>query len=252
MRFKNYQKEFDFLLRMVEDAENIISEGKIKVNEKGSDDLVTNLDLEVEKYIISNIKKEFPDFEIVSEEFNSSNGLSKNCFTIDPIDGTINFAKGMANWATEIACIKNGERVASIIYIPLVDEYYFAVKGEGAYLNEERIRVKPTSIGMSIYSISGSHNAYMFDICKNMSKYTRHFRSLGSISTTLSYVAKGALSGCILLSPTSWDLEPGLLICKEAGAVVKTNEEKHYVVVGFNEEYADLLYNVADETIKNY
>ena len=250
MKFKNYQKEFDFLLRMVEDAETIISEGKIKVNEKGSDDLVTNLDLEVENYIISNIKKEFPGFDIVSEEFNSLNSLSQNCFTIDPIDGTINFAKGMANWAIEMACIKNGERVASIIYMPLSDEYYFAVKGEGAYLNEEKIKVKPSSTTMSIYSVSGSHNKYLFEICQKMSNYTKHFRSLGSISATLAYIAKGALSGCILLSPTSWDLEPGLLLCKEAGAVIKTNEEKHYVAVGFNEEYANLLYNTADEIIK--
>ena len=171
MKFKNNQKEIDFLLRMVEDAETIISEGKIKVNEKGSDDLVTNLDLEVENYIISNIKKEFPDFDIVSEEFNCSKTLSQNCFTIDPIDGTINFANGMANWATEIACIKNGELVASIIYMPLLDEYYFAVKGEGAFLNEEKIKVKPSAISMSIYSVNGSHNKYMFDIYKKMSDY---------------------------------------------------------------------------------
>ncbi len=250
MKFKNYQKEFDFLLQMVDDAETIINDGKIKINEKGSDDLVTNLDLEVEKYIISNIKNEFPDFDIVSEEFNSSNSLSKNCFTIDPIDGTFNFARGMTNWATEICCIKNGERVASIIYIPLVDEYYFAVKGEGAYLNEEKIKVKPTPLNMSIFSVCGSHNEYVYEICNKMSAYSKHFRALGSISTTLAYIAKGALAGCILLAPTSWDLEPGLLICKEAGAIIKQNDEKHFIAIGFNEEYTNILYQIADETIK--
>ncbi len=246
MKFKNNQKELDFMLRMVEDAENLINDNKVKVNDKGEDDLVTNLDLEIENYIISNIKTEFPNFSVVSEEFNSSNALTPNCFTIDPIDGTINFANGLANWAIEMACVKNEETAASVIYMPMVEEFYFAVKGEGAYLNDEKIKVKQVPINRSIYAICGTGNN-IFEIHNKMRKHTKHYRALGAMSNTLAYTAKGAISGCILLSPTIWDLQPGLLLCKEAGAVIKRNEEKNFIVIGCNEEYANILYEAASE-----
>ena len=90
--------EIEFLKRIVKEAEKI-AEQKYEVHAKDDEgDLVTNLDLEIEKYLISEINKNYPDFDIVSEEFNTENKLTDNCFIIDPIDGTINFANGLPLW----------------------------------------------------------------------------------------------------------------------------------------------------------
>ena len=78
--------------------------------------LVTDLDWEIEQFLIGKIRESYPDFDIVSEEYNTNNEVTDNCFIIDPIDGTINFANKLPLWGIQIACIKDGKRVASVIY----------------------------------------------------------------------------------------------------------------------------------------
>ena len=148
-------KELEFLIRMVKESAEIIKNGKVEVKPKGKDDLVTNLDYEVEKYIISKIQKEYPEFDIVSEEFNSKKELTQNCFTIDPIDGTINFAHKLPFWAIQVSCIKNGETIVAVIYSPRTDELFYAVKNKGAFLNGERINISTLPLSKSLFTAHG-------------------------------------------------------------------------------------------------
>ncbi len=104
-------KDLKFLIELVKGASNLITdEFEVKAkDDKG--DLVTNFDYEIEKYMIDKIKSNYPDFSIVSEEYNSNECLTDNCFTIDPIDGTINFAKSIPLWGLQVACIRNKKHV---------------------------------------------------------------------------------------------------------------------------------------------
>lgn len=107
-------KELKFLIELVKNANLLIDDNfEIKAkDDKG--DLVTNFDYEIEKYIIKKIKEHYPEFSIISEEYNSEKVLTDNCFTVDPIDGTINFANNIPLWAIQIACIKNKKTCAAV------------------------------------------------------------------------------------------------------------------------------------------
>ena len=123
---KKMNKELKFLIDIVKEASKLITE-EFEVKAKDNKgDLVTNFDFEVEQFMINEIKKAYPNFNIVSEEFNSNEGLTDNCFTIDPIDGTVNFANNIPLWGIQVACVKNGKTVAAVIYLVKLDELYYA------------------------------------------------------------------------------------------------------------------------------
>ena len=96
-----------FLIETVKEAYIQIKDIEKEVSIKGTRDFVTNCDLLVEKYIIGKMKKEFPDIEILSEEFNFDKEKTKRYFVIDPIDGTINFASGLDIWGLQVAYFEN-------------------------------------------------------------------------------------------------------------------------------------------------
>ena len=115
---------------------------KLQVSKKGPSDFVTNSDLKTEKIIIDELTKGRPDYSIISEE----NGIKKNkdiknTFIIDPIDGTINFLHGIPHFATTIALKNENEIISGIIFDPIKDEMFYAEKNNGAFFNNQRIRV---------------------------------------------------------------------------------------------------------------
>ena len=115
---------------------------KLQVSKKGPRDFVTNADIKVEKIIINELKKARPNYSIISEE----NGIEKNkdknnSWIIDPIDGTINFLHGIPHFAISIALKSNNEIVCGLIFDPIKDEMFYAEKNNGAFYNNQRIRV---------------------------------------------------------------------------------------------------------------
>ena len=115
---------------------------KLQVSKKGPADFVTNADIKTEKIIIDELKKAKPNYSILSEENGlESNKDKENLWIIDPIDGTINFLHGIPHFAISIALMSNKEIVSGIIYDPIKDELFYAEKNNGAFLNNQRIRV---------------------------------------------------------------------------------------------------------------
>ena len=115
---------------------------KLQVSKKGPKDFVTNSDIKVEKIIIEELKKARPNYSIISEE----NGVEKNIdisnsWIIDPIDGTINFLHGIPHFAISIALKSNDEIICGLIFDPIKDEMFYAEKNNGAFFNNQRIRV---------------------------------------------------------------------------------------------------------------
>lgn len=228
-------KEIDFLKKIVLDA-NKISDKAFKVSSKGAEnDLVTNLDLEIEKFLISEIKKEYPNFEIVSEEYNTNNKITDNCFIIDPIDGTINFANNLPLWGIQVACVKGGKTIASVISLPRINEFYYADE-TGAYLNDKKININEVPIKNALYAIDGNNNLLCM---QRMRKYSSNRRNFGGVCVSMAFVASGRIHGAVFRSNKPWDYEPGLFLCKMAGASVKSIDGFH--AAAMNDEFLNIL-----------
>ena len=229
------RKEIDFLKEIVLKA-NDISKNAFEICNKGAEnDLVTNLDLEIEKFLIDEIKKEYPDFDIVSEEYNTNSQITDNCFIIDPIDGTINFANNLPLWGIQVACIRNGKTIASVISLPRMNEFYYADE-TGAYLNDKKISVNEVPIKNALYSIDGNNN---LPCMQRMRKYSSNRRNFGGVCVSMAFVASGRIHGAVFRSNKPWDYEPGLFISKMAGASVKSNDGFH--AAAMNEEFLNIL-----------
>ena len=115
---------------------------KLQVSIKGPTDFVSNADLKAEKIIIEELKKAKPNFSIISEEDGSEiNKDKKNTWIIDPIDGTTNFLHGVPHFAISIALKSEDEIISGLIYDPIKDEMFYAEKNNGAFFNNQRIRV---------------------------------------------------------------------------------------------------------------
>lgn len=224
-----------FLVRVVKRASRLIA-GKMKVQDKGEHgDLVTNFDFSVEKFIVDKLKKKYPDFDIVSEEFNSQKTLSKNCFTIDPIDGTVNFANGIPLWGIQVACVRDGQTCAAVIYLPRLKELYWA-DNDGAYLNGKRIHVKPKPLKNSIIVLPPIKKIEQY---KYILEEVPHFREFWAGSVHLAWTAAGKLDGFIFGKAKLWDIVPGMFLAKQAGAFVYQDEELH--IAASSKELFDLL-----------
>ena len=228
-------KDLEFLINLVKEASLLITDGMHVKAKDDKGDLVTNFDYEIEKFIIDNIKKNYPEFSIVSEEFNSENELTDNCFTIDPIDGTINFANEIPLWAIQVACIKNGKTVAAVIYLPKLNELYSADEG-GAFLNGNKINVNNLDIKHGVYNVEGPDK--MQGQVK-MSKISRHSRNFYCAAVNFAWTACGRLSGTIFIKDTAWDYVPGQFIVEKAGGVVYNEKRAH--IAANNKEFVNML-----------
>jgi len=211
-------KEREFLTSIIKEAAKLIA-GEMDINEKDDKgDLVTNFDFAVEKFLISKIQAEYPDFYIISEEFNPDNEAKGDYFTIDPIDGTINFAHNIPLWGIQVACVKNNKTIASAIYLPRFDEMYSADE-TGAYLNGQPIHVNSDDEFHGIYDIATSED--VLDE-KSIALRNMHSRDLWSSAVQRSWVACGKISAVLysLKDNYIWDITPGDFLIEQAGGVI--------------------------------
>lgn len=233
----NNDEILKFLIQIVKEASNLITD-KFSVSQKGDGwDLITNLDVDVEDFLISKIKEKYPDFDIVSEENNFNNSVTDNCFVIDPIDGTINFANNLPLWGIQVACVREGKPVASVIYLPRLNELYSADES-GAYLNGIRIKTNIVPIKNTLYAIDGTNN---LPIMEKVRPYSSGRRNLGAVCVSMAFVSCGRLHGALFRSDKPWDYTAGLFIAKMAGAI--TLDEPGFHGAAMSEEFLNILKN---------
>ena len=226
-----------FLKKIVKRASRLCDEEFISKDKDDKGDLVTTADLGVEKYIIKEFKKKFPNFDIISEEFNPNKNLTENCLIIDPIDGTINFAHGLPLWGIQVALRMKGEMVASVLYFPRLREMYHADES-GAFLNGKRIHVSNTPRDKALYLVEGGEKfAALTDL--NVSN-SRHWRYFCACCINHAWVAAGRLGGAILRKDNPWDYLPGQYLVQQAGGVVMNDDGAH--VVANSKEMAEILF----------
>ena len=228
-------KDLEFLIELVKDASLLIDdEFEVKAKDDNGD-LVTNFDYEIEKFIIDKIKQDYPSFSIISEEYNSDNELTDNCFTIDPIDGTINFAHNIPLWGIQVACIKNRKTCAAVIYLPKLNELYCADEN-GAFLNGNPISVNGCDVGKGLYTIEGPRNI-LGEL--KMKQFGKHYRDFHCAAVNFAYVACGRLSATNFVWDTLWDYVPGQFIVKQAGGVIYNNTKMH--IAANNEQFLEIM-----------
>ena len=192
---------------------------------KGDADLVTDADRASEKLIISRIRAQFPDHDIIGEEGFRRESGSPYKWYVDPLDGTTNFAHGFPVFCVSLGLEYMGELVAGVLYDPTRDELFSAEKGSGAYLNGKRIHVSKTSTLVESLLATGfpSHKRH-----KNPNIYFYHtitlrshgVRRAGSAALDLANVASGRVDGFWEFNLNPWDTAAGVVLVREAGGVV--------------------------------
>lgn len=219
------QKITKYLCGIVQQAAKITSQ-TFKVYSKDEfGDIVTDIDKAIETFLIDKLERKYPEYDIVSEEFNPDRTLTSHCFVIDPIDGSMNFAGGIPLWGIQIAAIENGEVVASVIYLPKVNEFYYA-DCDGAYLNGTRLEITPEiKYTKQVFAISGNSLPVIFQKGSQISH--RNFRCINSASVAYAWVAAGRLNGYCLCSDKKWDYIPGMYLVKMAGGYTQDASKHH-------------------------
>ena len=185
---------------------------KLQVSKKGPSDFVTNSDLKVEKIIIDELRNARPNYSIISEENGiEKNKDEKNTWIIDPIDGTINFLHGLPHFAISIALKSNNEIVSGLIFDPIKNEMFFAEKENGAFFNNQRIRVsKKNDINNCLFVTGG----------KIENELDLPYRKSGCAALDMAYVAAGRYDGYFQNDLNIWDIAAGIILVKEAGGLL--------------------------------
>lgn len=209
---------------------------QLQVSRKGPADFVSAADIKAEKTLRYELEKARPDFGFILEESGEiASKDGEHRWLIDPLDGTTNFLHGIPHFCINIAVEKFQKRpsgklrreiIAGITFDPIRDELFWAEKGQGAYLNERRLRVSGrTKLAESVISTGipvqgrSDHEAFLARLASIMDKVASVHR-MGSAALDLAYVAAGRYEGFWEEHLNAWDIAPGLLLVREAGGYV--------------------------------
>ena len=189
---------------------------KLQVSIKSPTDFVSSADTKAEKIIIQELLKAKKNYSVISEEIGIINNKnSENIWIIDPIDGTTNFLHGIPHFAISIALKSNNEIIAGVIYDPIKDEMFYAEKNNGAYYNNQRIRVsKKKKLEDCLFATGGNISE------KNKTNTNIIIRRSGSAALDMAYVAAGRFDGYFQKNLNIWDIAAGIIIIKEAGGII--------------------------------
>ena len=205
-------------------------------------DVVTRADKQGEAFLLEQIQKLFPGHGILGEESGAHTGTGDYLWVLDPLDGTNNFSQGLPVFTVSIGLHYKGETVLGVVYAPYLNEMYTAVKGKGAYLNGEPIRVSGKSALEE--SVLGTGFPYDKDVnpdnnAANLASILPHLRGIrrmGSAAYDLACVAAGFLDGYWELALHSWDMCAGALLVEEAGGIVRSfREDRGISIMAGNE-----------------
>ena len=202
----------------------------LQISTKGPGDFVTSADKRTEKILVNELQKAHPDYGIVTEEtgiINKSN--MKNRWIIDPIDGTLNFLNGVPQFAISIGYEEEGEIKCGVVFNPIMNEMFLAEKGNGAYLNNSRIRVSNKSDFKNSCLVTGGpkinskKREFIFKEYQKISTdVNSHVRKSGSAALDIAYVASGRYDGYWHREINYWDIAAGIILVKESGGFVES------------------------------
>lgn len=207
---------------------------KISIREKRGAGLVTEADLQAENTIVKILKKTHPDFGFLTEEAPPEISQSSGRWLIDPLDGTTNFVHGFPMFCVSIALEWKNLIVAGVIYHPLLDETYTAVRGQGAFVNHKKIQVSQTTqLKKSLLTTGFTYRKTQWlhtemEAFERLSGIARAIRRPGSAALDLAYTARGVFDGFWERRLSPWDIAAGSLLVEEAGGKVTDFQGKPF------------------------
>ncbi len=259
-----FMNRFEELKKIVKEAGVIVKNGYAKtvdVDKKSATELVTKYDKEVEELLIGQIAPLYKEYEIVGEESFKGGKLPEKVIFIDPIDGTTNFVHKFPHLGISVGIWSSGEAEEAIVYNPILEEFFYAQKGQGAFCNEQKLQVtSEESLQNSIIATGfpyvkhemGAEYWWVINSMQKLLPKIRDIRRLGAAAFDLCYLAQGKLNGFYEVNLQPWDVAAGILIVQEAGGSVsnlrggKYSLENNIIVASNGKIQSQLLENLAE------
>ncbi len=202
--------------------------GNLQVSVKGPGDFVTAADRRAEKTLFEELSKARPGYGFVMEESGRVEGTDQShTWIIDPLDGTTNFLHGLPIFAISIGLEREGQLVAGLVYNPADDEMFVAERGQGAWLNNRRLRVAArrdladslVATGIPHLGKAREHSRFKQELSQVMAR-VGNVRRLGAAALDLAYVAAGRYDAYWERGLQPWDMAAGIVLVREAGGFV--------------------------------
>lgn len=189
-------------------------------NKEGEEEIVTDIDLKAEKAIKAVLKKHFPDHNFLGEEQGKESQKSSDfLWLIDPLDGTVNYCRDIKLYGISLALAKKKDVILGVVYNPLTNELFTAQKGQGAFLNNQKIKVSSQK-ELSNSVIYTTELYKTINIIKNLIFKLKNLRITSSAAYETCLVACGRTDGFIKVTTNPWGFAAANLIVKEAGGKV--------------------------------
>lgn len=222
----------------------------LKIDKKSTNiDLVTEIDKKSEQAIIEFINRYYPSHAILAEESGLAANDSEYLWVIDPLDGTGNYAHGLPIFAVSIALQYKGKTVLGVVYMPVLDQLFTAIKGQGAYLNGEKMTVSAKTDLIDCFLATG----FPYDIAENPANNITYFseivlkaravRRMGAAAYDLACVAAGKFDGYWEMSLSLWDVAAAALMVEEAGGkIMHFRDDRGISIIAGNEIISRKIY----------
>jgi myo-inositol-1(or 4)-monophosphatase len=231
----------------------------IKIDSKGRNDFVTDVDRKAEAEIIATVRRSYPEHAFLAEESGRS-GENEFVWIIDPLDGTTNFLHGFPTFCVSIAVEQKGRLQHAVVYDPMRQEFFTASRGDGAQVEGKKLRVstQKTLEGSLIstgfpFRADATHVDEYLAILKSVMSVAAGVRRPGSAALDLAYVAAGRTDGFWEFGLSPWDTAAGVLLIQEAGGRVGTPSGGDYtlgknIIAGNPKVYEALLATIGPLT----
>ncbi len=211
---------------------------QLQVSKKGPADFVSTADLRAERKIVGELRQARPGYGFLLEEKGEIPGEDPDYrWVVDPLDGTTNFLHGIPHFAISIALQKGEEVIAGVIYDPVKDELFWAERGQGAWMNDHRLRVSSRSDFAESVLLTGiphlnrgDHDEFLA-ISEEFMSRAAGIRRFGAASLDLAYVAAGRGEGYWELGLHPWDIAAGDIIVREAGGFISDYEGRNRAIL---------------------
>jgi myo-inositol-1(or 4)-monophosphatase len=220
-----------------EAAEVIRTHEPGKLTEKGDRDPASEVDLAVERFVRDFLYNKTPGIGFLGEEEGGNSSGHQFLWILDPIDGTVNFLHGFPLCAVSLSLCYANTVVAAVIDLPFIGTQYTALLGQGAYADNQRLRVSQTStlanalisIDQYAFGDDAEHkNRLRLRLTERLAHDAQRVRMLGASAIDLAWTAEGRLDACIMLGNKPWDTSAGVLIAREAGARVLDHDSSEH------------------------
>ena len=199
----------------------------LQVSSKGAGDFVSRADIAAEEIVRTALMEARPNYGWVGEESGQTDGTDPTRrWIVDPLDGTTNFLHGLPHWNVSIALEHKREIVAGVVYDPCKDEMFFAEKGQGAWMNEQRLRVSDRKRMIEAVFATGLPFGGRPELPETLQEVARvlpqtaGIRRFGAAALDLAYVAAGRYEGFWERRLNIWDIAAGMILVREAGGLV--------------------------------